>query len=81
MEMLTRLEIPGPDKGTMGSDEESRDPLSTPHLAPDWLNALVPKAQAPGSSIAQSFRRKTIANWISSLSPGENALWYIDVDT
>lgn len=81
MEVLTCLEIPGPHKGTTGSDGKNRDPLSTPHLALDWLNALVPKAQTFRSSIAQLFRRKTIASWIFSLSPGGNALWEIDVDT
>lgn len=73
--------IPVPDKRTMGSDRANWDPLSTPHLAPDWLSALVPKARAPRSCIAQLFRRKTIASWIFSLSPGGNALWEIDVDT
>lgn len=67
-------------QGNHGQWWEESGPTEHSHLALDWLNTMGTKAQTPRSSIAQLFRRKTLASWIFSLSSGGNALWEIDVD-
>lgn len=58
MEVLTSLAIHRPYEVSMGSDREKRNPPSTPHLAPEWLSALVSTPRPHRSSTAQLFRKK-----------------------